>query len=144
MYNISIYLSIYLSIYSILFYSILLYSTLLYSSLFSSLLFSSLLFYSMLCYAILFYSILFYSIYSIYIYIYAYTYDLERSILVMSGQQFAEFRTRLRCCYHLDDYLLVEHHETGGFSNKAPGCACCSELGEEKDEMNSPWESMGK
>ena len=26
---------------------------------------------------------------------------------------------RLRCCYHLDDYLLVEHHETGGFGNKA-------------------------
>ena len=25
---------------------------------------------------------------------------------------------RLRCCYHLDDYLLVEHHETGGFGNK--------------------------
>ncbi|CAJ1408183.1 unnamed protein product [Effrenium voratum] len=25
---------------------------------------------------------------------------------------------RLRCCYHLDDYLLVEHHETGGFANK--------------------------
>lgn len=29
---------------------------------------------------------------------------------------------RLRCCYHLDDYLLVEHHETGGFGNKdGPG-----------------------
>jgi len=25
---------------------------------------------------------------------------------------------RLRCCYHLDDYLLVEHHEGPGLSNK--------------------------
>lgn len=38
--------------------------------------------------------------------------------LIMLQMPNADVVDRLRCCYHLDDYLLVEHHETGGFSNK--------------------------
>lgn len=38
--------------------------------------------------------------------------------LIMLQMPSPDVVDRLRCCYHLDDYLLVEHHETGGFGNK--------------------------
>lgn len=45
-------------------------------------------------------------------------FDSQAVGLIMLQMPSSDVVDRLRCCYHLDDYLLVEHHETGGFGNK--------------------------
>ncbi|CAE7291623.1 CFAP61 [Symbiodinium sp. CCMP2456] len=42
-------------------------------------------------------------------------YTLFKSIRIMMFQLYG-LCFRLRCCYHLDDYLLVEHHESGNMN----------------------------